>query len=335
MKKPLILIAAFMVTSLVLYALVSRDQPARHSGLRAVKLPPLISMHDLYPLSKWTAENLTSLVQGATDAWRQTEAVVGGLQSRLVLPQTGSLSVALPAVVLIDSGFHGPNRARTLRLLVNRGYAVLLIDCRNTGIHSLAMTTDHVAPGGCNEFRIADEARDLVKRGIADPAAMAISGSGAGGTLALMTMSLEPDLFRAAFVYSPAMLEAQDLYTSAVLQEVKHERMSPGDLLIRSKRQIAGQTGKTLIDLIRSVPGAVLMIHDRSDNAHDLDQAAARELMARKHNVKIYDIKLEDHSYSGWQTHVKVARLTETFLARHLGGRNGGYDYIELLAKLF
>ncbi len=33
-----------------------------------------------------------------------------------------------------------------------------------------------------------------------------------------------------------------------------------------------------------------------------------------------------------WQTNVKRARLIEDFLAKHLGGRSGGFDYVELAA---
>ena len=41
----------------------------------------------------------------------------------------------------------------------------------------------------------------------------------------------------------------------------------------------------------------------------------------------------EGHNYIRWQTRVKRARLIEDFLARHLGGRTGGFDYAELEAE--
>src|SRR5690606_6476955 len=55
---------------------------------------------------------------------------------------------------------------------------------------------------GCSESDITDGARTLVEQGIADPGALAIIGSGAGGYLALVTMSLEHGLFKAAIVHS-------------------------------------------------------------------------------------------------------------------------------------
>ena len=334
MKKPLVLIAAFIVSSLILYALVSRDQPATHSSLRVAALPPLIAMHELYATSNRSAQNLTPFVIDSAHALQQTEAAVDDHEPQLILPQTGSTSEALPAVVLIDSGSPGPDVSQTVRLLVNRGYAVLLIDCRNDAkTHSTVMKTGHEARLGCSEQSIAKEARDLVKRGIADPAALAISGSGSGAMLALMTMAAEEDLFQVAVVHSPAMIESEDHY--AVLRSSVRERMQSGIQLIATTAQSPDVADKSLLRLIRSVEGGVLLIHGMPDTAHGLDQAAARALMAQRHNVKIYSIGLEDQNYSSWQTRVKVARLTEIFLARHLGGRNGGYDYIELLAKLF
>lgn len=336
MKKPLVLIAAFIVTSLILYALVSRDQPARHSSLRAAALPPLISMHELYATSNHSAQNLTPFVIDSAHAWQQTEAAADDHEPRLVLPQTGSPSGALPTVVLIDSGSPGPDVGQSVRLLANRGYAVLLIDCRNdANTHSTVMKPSHVATLGCSEQSIAKEARDLIERGIADPAAMAISGSGTGGMLALMTMSVEADLFQVAVVHSPAMAEADDLYKGAVLRNLAQERVPSGIRPIASTAQSTAVADDSVLRLIRSLAGGVLLIHGMPDTAHGLDKATARALMAQRHNVEIYGIGLEDQNYSSWQTRVKVARLTEIFLARHLGGRNGGYDYIELLAKLF
>lgn len=336
MKKLLVLIFASMTSSLVMYALVSKDQPARHSGLKAASLPPLISVHDLYPVSNLSPENATPFGSGTTVALQQTEGSAGSFGPQLSLPQTNSTAGPLPAVVLIDSGSPGPDIAQTVRLLVNRGYAVLSIDCRNdidTG--SIATGPGSASAGGCTQLSIADHARDLVKQGIADPAALAISGSGTGATLALMTMSIDPGLFQAAVVYSPAVPEPDHLYTSAVPRAPKQEEATTGLHPIVSNEHPAELADKSPIHLISSVAGAVLMIHGDTVAAAEIDPAAARALVASRNNVEIYRVGLEDHTYSGWQTSVQVARLTETFLARHLGGRNGGYDYIELLAKLF
>jgi hypothetical protein len=41
----------------------------------------------------------------------------------------------------------------------------------------------------------------------------------------------------------------------------------------------------------------------------------------------------EGHGYNRWQTNLRRARIVENFLAKHLGGRPGGFDYTELAAE--
>lgn len=338
-KKLLVLIIASMASSLVLYALVSKDQPARHSGLKVAELPPLVPLHDLFPTSDAAPDHATLFGLGTTVAWQQTETPMGSFGPRLTLPQTSPIPGPLPTVVLIDSdaaGVTGPDTAETVLFLANRGYAVLEIDCRssiNTGRAAVDVASGGV--GNCTEITIADETRELIEQGIADPAALALLGSGSGGTLALLAMSTEPELFKAAVVHSPALYQTDHLYTGAVPEPLIHTKVEADVGAVSFDKPSVSLSGKSPIELIGTAQGALLMTHDNAEATASLDPAYARDLMASKRNVVIYDFDGGEHSYSRWQTRVQVARLTETFLARHLGGRNGGYDYIELLAKLF
>jgi len=40
----------------------------------------------------------------------------------------------------------------------------------------------------------------------------------------------------------------------------------------------------------------------------------------------------EGHGVGRWQNRIKRARIMEDFLHEHLGGRSGGWDWIELAA---
>jgi len=261
---------------------------------------------------------------------------------RLTLPQTNAKPRPLPTVLLINSdaaGVTGPDIAQTARFLVNRGYAILQIDCRDTS-NSVKITAELGAgvAGACTELTLAGDTRELVEQGIADPDALGILGSGSGATLALMVMATDPELFRVAIVHSPVLYQADRLYTGAVpgkLVKARLERGAPALPPEAADELSASPAGQSPIELLGSIRGAVLMTHGNANAVADLDQAYARELMASSHDLEIYDFSGEDNSYSQWQTRVQIARLTETLLARHLGGRNGGYDYIELLAKRF
>jgi dienelactone hydrolase len=340
-KKLLALIVASMASALVLYGLVSKDRPATHSGLVSAGLPPLISVHELYPLtlSSWVE---APLALPTLAAGKQSDRTLDEFGQRLTLPQTKTNPGPLPAVVLILSEATGMTELdydKWVQFLANRGYAVLSVDCGIAAIRrGIAADVGYGNTRRCTETSIAEEARELVERGIADPAAMAISGSGTGGTLALMTISAEPDLFKAAVVHSPIRLAAdkpdegdEGDFTGKLIEA----ELTPAEYSTGGEAHSIRLALQSPVELIRNTQGAIMMTQGDADEVALLDRSLARQIMASRDNVEIRFCLGESLVSSRWQTRVKVARLTETFLARHLGGRNGGYDYIELFAKLF
>lgn len=340
MKKLLVLIFASMASSLFLYAIVSQDQPARHSGLKAADMPPLIALHDMYAASDGAREEM-AFEAGTRVSWQEASGAASEVTSQLTLPLASSVSGPLPAVVLINSkpaSGIAADSERTVRFLANRGYVVLSIDCGDfTTSYQIDVEPVRRASRGCTDTTIADEARSLIAQGIADPAALAVLGSGVGAYLALMTLSLEPDLFKAAIVH------AADIDQTVWMSENKFT-LKPQQAIVLNDLRAAdsGEYAKHSVekspaDLVGTVQGAILMTHGKADTVVRVDhaQAYARALLESGNNVEAVYFNHEDHCYARWQTRVQVARMTENFLARHLGGRNGGYDYIELFAKWF
>lgn len=340
MKKLLALIAASIATSLFLYALVSKDQPARHSGLRAIEMTPLIAIHELYG-APHDIQDKQPLISTSKISWKGTTDFFRKPTAQLTLPEIESDSSPLPTVILLNTGQAagtGPDNTRTIRLLANRGYAVLFIDCGDfPGIDEIAIDNAPRFSAGCSGTSIANQARTLIDQGIADPAAMAIIGSGVGGYMALMAMSREPGLFKAAIVHSLVHGQtnrfSQDRLSMKPQQAaIKHD-LNP----IKFAPRTTDQPDRLPIDLLGHIQVAVLISHGKADTVVEIDQAKAiaRGLSDAGMNIEFVAFDHEDHSYSRWQTHAQIARLTEHFLARHLGGRDGGYDYIELLTKVF
>jgi len=299
-KKLLILIVASMASSLMLYALVSRDQPAKHSGLRAAELPPLISVHDLISLSDNAPDATTLPGPGTTVAWQQADGPADSFGPRLTLPQTNSMPGPLPTVLLINSGaagVNGPNLAETARFLVNRGYAILEINCGDASSSGkMAVDLGAGVAGACTESTLADEARDLIEQGIADPDALAVLGAGAGATLALKVMAADPDLFKTAVVHSPVLYQTDRLYTGAVPGNLIKTGLKRGVSPEATDEHSASLASQSPIDLRGSVQGAVLMTRGNTDAIGYVDQAYARELMASSHDLEIYDFSGEDNS---------------------------------------
>lgn len=346
MKKLFGLIVAFSASFSFLYILVSMDQPARHASLKSVHLPPLIAIHDLFSAHAGSgadgAVQGTALNPGTEIGWRAPSGTESAVTPDLTLPQTGTYPGPLPTVVLIGSRPEsGTSRdhERTVRFLANRGYAVLSIDCGaladNSGVPDAQAGPQTTT--GCTAATIRDETRRLTEREIADKAALAVIGSGLGGYLALMTMALEPSLFKAAILHSTGMDRAPSAPDNQIaFRPQKAVATGPMQLGLPDHGEISSAV-PALLDLAQRIEGAVLITHGNADTVAPAEHAhiLAGALYSSGNHVETAFFNHEDHCYSRWQTRVQVARLQEDFLAHQLGGRNGGYDYIELLAKLF
>ena len=346
MKKLLVLIVAFSASFCFLYSLVSMDQPARHASLKAAHLPPLIAIHDLF--SGYPGNEADGVVQETASkpatmiGWRGSSGTESAVTPVLTLPQTGTDPGPLPTVVLIssrpESGTSRDNEL-TVRLLANRGYAVLSIDCGALADNSdvAGAQAGFQTTGGCSAATIRDETRRLTEREIADKAALAVIGSGPGSYLALMTMTLEPSLFKAAILHSTGMDRAPSAPDYQIAPRPQKAVATAPMLLSLPDPEAISPAVPALLDLAERIEGAVLITHGNADTVAPAEHAhvIARALHSSGKHVETAFFNHEGHSYSRWQTRVQVARLQETFLAQHLGGRNGGYDYIELLAKLF
>lgn len=228
---------------------------------------------------------------------------------------------------------------RTIRFLANRGYVVLSIDCGALAANSGVPGTQagFQTTGGCTAATIRDETRRLTEREIADKAALAVIGSGLGSYLALMTMALEPSLFKAAILHSTGMERAPSAPDNEIAFRPQ-KAMATGPMRLgRPDQGEISPAVPALLDLAERIEGAFLITHGNADTVVPAEQAhvLAHALYSSGNHVETAFFNHEGHRYSRWQTRVQVARLQEDFLAQHLGGRNGGYDYIELLAKLF
>lgn len=346
MKKLLGLITAFLASFLLLYALVSKDQRAKHASLQTASLPALIAVHDLYAASSvFPSSRSEPDIRSASRSdigWQQQYGNRSGITSSLALPQTGPDPGPLPMVVLIESWTESglsTDRKRTERFLTNRGYAVLSIACRRLSAITLGPGDpgDAASAHSCRAATIRDEVFLRIEQGIADPQAVAVLGSGLGAHLALMTMVLEPDLFKAAILHSALIDRPQPASGGRHVVTPLMAIVTTGKVAEEGASDVMPFIVSSPFELAKSIRGALLITHGKADEVVPVEhaQALTRALRRAGKNVEAVYFNHEGHHYSRWQTRVQTARLSESFLARHLGGRTGGYDYIELLAKLF
>ena len=245
----------------------------------------------------------------------------------------------LPAIVVIHGGpaeqeiwAYSPDK----QFLANRGYAVLWVNFRgSTGYGKNFRAAGYGQIGKAMQDDIVDAANWLVEEGIADKASMAVMGGSYGGYSAALAMTRDPGLFKAAIV---------EYGVTDIAYQMQNNPFSWGLHLDEVKRYFGDPENKTDLDEMRqrspltqatNVQGAILITAGKEDRMVGFEQSEEfeRALKEAEKDVTAVYFEKEGHGYERWQTNLRRARLLEDFLAKHLGGRAGGFDYTELAAE--
>lgn len=267
------------------------------------------------------------------------------IQALLTRPEAGEKSGPLPTVIVVGSDGILANRWSgdlASRFLANRGYAVLTLDIETLAPAHLADIP--VEPDAVLDT-IASATEWLIEAQIADEDAIAVMGQGFGGTMALLALSSDPDLFKAAIAHSPVSDFVSQSSLPVVLPPPPGaESRGLGIQRIKRAMQHLNENGsrtaleaRSPISRINDIAGPILLTHGMDDAVVPIAQtrAYAAALSRAGKSVETAYFTDEGHLYSDWRTQVRIARLSEQFLAKTLGGRDGRYDYIELIAKFF
>jgi len=235
-----------------------------------------------------------------------------------------------PMVLLV----HGGPWARdlwgydaTVQFLANRGYAVLQVNYRG----SSGFGRDYLL-AGVREFGrkmhddLIDGVRWAVARGIADAKKVAIMGASYGGYATLSGLAFTPDVFVAG-VNRVGIADMISLRTdmppywhpyAGVLSRFYGDPDNPGE-----RRVMADRSPLTRVDAIRA---PLLVIHGGNDVRvrRDHSDRIVAALKARDHDVEYILFEDEGHGINRTPNRLAYVRVVERFLARHLGGRDGG-----------
>jgi dipeptidyl aminopeptidase/acylaminoacyl peptidase len=245
----------------------------------------------------------------------------------------------LPAIVMIHGGPASQDTwayDHDRQFLVNRGYAVLSVNFRGaTGYGKAFRAAGYGEVGKAMQDDIVDAANWLVEHGIADRANLAVMGGSYGGYSAALAMTRDPGLFKAAIVeyaVTDLVYDMQNLPFSwgLHLDEVKRYFGDPDN-----EADLVKMKECSPLTHAKDVQGAILITAGKEDRNVGFEQSEEfeRALKAAGKDVTAVYFEKEGHGYDRWQTEVQRALLIENFLAKHLGGRSGGFDYAELAAE--
>jgi dipeptidyl aminopeptidase/acylaminoacyl peptidase len=245
----------------------------------------------------------------------------------LVLPK-GVPSKKLPTVIFPHGGpwardFWGYNG--TAQFLANRGYAVLLPNFRgSTGYGKKFLNAGNKQWGtGSMQHDITDAVQYLVKKGIADPKRIGISGGSYGGYATLAGLTFTPDIYAAGFdIVGPSniitLLNSIPPYWAPMKKTFAirvGDKDDPKDKEMLEK-QSPLNSAKNITAPLFVVQGA----NDPRVKKAEADQivVALRDLGRQVDYIVAPD---EGHGFAGKENRIAMYTAMEQFFAKHLNGR--------------
>jgi dipeptidyl aminopeptidase/acylaminoacyl peptidase len=236
-----------------------------------------------------------------------------------------------PMVLLVHGGPWSQDRwgfDPTVQFLANRGYAVLQVNYRG----STGFGRDFLL-AGTREFArkmhddLIDGVRWAIDRGVADGKRVAIMGASYGGYSALSGVAFSPDVFVAA-------VDRVGISDMVSLIEDWPKYWRTGDMGFWSRffgdprkpeerSLLAERSPLNHADAIR-VPLLVAQGANDVRVRRDHSDRIVAALRARNHDVEYLLFPDEGHGINRTPNRIAFMRAVERFLARHLGGRDGG-----------
>jgi len=185
----------------------------------------------------------------------------------------------LPFVVLVHNGPTGHDGIWfnwQVQFLVSRGYGVFQPQFRgSSGFGTAFQEAGYQQWGGRMQDDVTDGTRWLISQKLADPARIAIVGSGYGGYSALMGAVREPDLYKAVAAYGPIT----DL--SHLLQRMRH--FAYNDInrpKIKNEEQDADDISP--VEHAAEIKAPVLLVHGQKDIIVPYDHSQDMESALKK-----------------------------------------------------
>jgi dipeptidyl aminopeptidase/acylaminoacyl peptidase len=270
-----------------------------------------------------------------------TFKALDGLILNGILTRAKGVTSAGPTIIHIHGGPAMAARWRYgqyTQFLVNRGYTVFDINFRGSAGYGKAFQQ-----AGFREFgrKMQDDILDarnwLIDQGIADPKAIAVLGASYGGYASAMAMTRDAGVF-AAGVVEIAMFDVEyqsrfpPLFWGLSLETWYRYFGNPSDEGVREEMRM--HSPQSHID---KITGPLLIVAAREDRVVGYTQTKrfVMDAEALNKNVEFVVFDKAGHGLTRWQDKITHARRLEEFMAKHLGGRSGNWDWMELAAQYF
>jgi dipeptidyl aminopeptidase/acylaminoacyl peptidase len=258
-----------------------------------------------------------------------------GLEIPAVLTMPEGIEGPIPFVVYIHGGpaqHVGLGYGHGTQFLVNRGYGVLSVNFRgSTGFGKSFQSKGFKEFGRAMQDDIADAANWLVEQGMADTDALVAMGMSYGGYSAALAMTRDPGLFDAAIVEFPMLdIEFQSKnYPGFWENGIDGWWRYFGKVDNSEDLELMREYSPS--NRVQDVHGPILLMGGLRDEITAVQQVKDFEVAAKGagKDVEVYYFPEAGHGVRHWRDELRRARLIEDFLAKHAGGRSGGFEFAE------
>ena len=227
-----------------------------------------------------------------------------------------------PLVVLPHDGPHGPrdwwSYNSEVQFLASRGYAVLQINFRGSGGYGLGFEESGKRRWGSEiQYDIIDGTRWAAELETIDANRICIMGGSFGGYSALMSPTIEPDLFKCAI----GMVGVYDLNLMWTTADIEKRRIGENYLMEAIGKDKEELNRFSPLHNVDKIKAPVFLIHGKKDWRVDVKhyQKMKQALEAKNHPLETMLIKKEGHGFANEKNREEYLIRVEQFLDKHIG----------------
>ncbi|MEQ8936544.1 MAG: prolyl oligopeptidase family serine peptidase, partial [Amphiplicatus sp.] len=247
----------------------------------------------------------------------------------LTRPRGSAKGSKLPLIVIPHGGpvaYDSLGFDYWAQFFASRGYLVLQPNFRGSaGFGADFRRAGYGEWGAKMQDDITDGVNHLIDAGWADPDRVCIVGGSYGGYAALAGGAFTPDLYKCVVAIAPVsdiptMLEHESRVTGRYSGTSDYWKMVIGDRSSDRAKLEAISPARNA----RNFKAPVLLIHGTDDTVVPYNQSARMEdaLRSSGKNVKLVQLKAEDHWLSSSATRLQTFKEMDAFVTEHIGPAN-------------
>ena len=245
-----------------------------------------------------------------------------GLEIHGYLTKPNNAKGKVPLVVIPHGGPHGPRDFwrydSEVQFLASRGYAVLQVNFRGSGGYGLGFEESGYLKWGTDiQYDIIDGTKWAANLDSVDGERICIMGASFGGYSALMSPTIESNLYKCAVGFV-GIYDLELMWTTANTEKTRIGENFLREIIGEDKEEMKKNSPLHNIDKLKA---PVFLVHGKKDWLVDEKHfhVMKKALTEKGHPLETMLVKKEGHGFANEKNRVEYLKRVETFLAKYIG----------------